>query len=221
MPRFGFRAASRFGTISAVDEQQVIYVLDLLGTSSFAFSGVLRGFDRRPDIIGMVILAAATALGGGIIRDMILGQPVAMLRDMNYLLVILGSAAVAFLFPTRLKRREAFFKYFDAFGLGVFSAIGASLAWKGGLNPVSVLFIAGLTGAGGGVIRDVLLGEMPLVLYKEIYILAVAVGAGALMAVEELGGGAGAGFLTAMIVTFVIRALAIRFNWSLPRFTLR
>ncbi len=204
-----------------MNDRTFIYALDLLGTASFAFSGVLRGFERRPDFIGMVILAGVTALGGGIVRDAALNRQASMLADPNYLIVILASAALAFMFPSRLVRRELFFKYFDAFGLGVFSAIGAGLAWDQGLNPISVLFIAGITGAGGGVIRDVLLGEMPLVLYKDVYILAVAIGAGGLMAVRAMGGSPNAGFLTAMIATFAIRTLAIHYNWSLPRFTMK
>jgi len=198
-------------------EQDIIHVLDLLGTASFAFSGALRGLNRRPDVVGMTILAGATALGGGIIRDVLMGRTILMLRDMNYLLVIVASAVLTALFPQRLYRKERFFLYFDAVGLGVFSAIGAGVAYSQGMNIVSVVFVACITGAGGGVIRDVLLGEMPLVLYREVYVLAVAVGSGVMLLVRALGAAELAGFLTAMGVTTVIRILAIRYNWSLPR----
>ena len=212
----------------------LIYALDLVGTASFAFSGALRGLGRRPDIVGITILAGATAIGGGIVRDAILQQQVKMLWDVNYLLVILASAIVTYLFPRALSSRESFFKYFDAINLGIFSAIGASIAWKlghdaqflqqvhatpwyKGTNPLSVLFFAAITGAGGGVIRDILLNRVPLVLYKEIYILAVILGAGAMIVVRESGGGEDVGFLTAMSITTAVRVLAIRFNWTLPR----
>ncbi len=198
-------------------EINITYVLDLVGTASFAFSGVLRGMRRRPDIVGMTILAGATAVGGGAIRDMVLHRPVVMLQDINYLLVILLAVLVTVLFPKGLRRNEVFFKYFDAIGLGVFSAIGASVAWDRGLNPLSVLFIASITGAGGGVIRDVLLGEMPLVLYREVYISAVVAGAGAMMLARWLGASEIIGFLIAMAIATTLRMVCIRFDWSLPR----
>ena len=204
---------------SDIGSLNIRYALDLFGTAAFAFSGVLRGFHRKPDIVGMAILATATALGGGILRDAILGARATMLADPVYLLVILGTVLVSALTPARLRRGEAFFKYCDAVGLGIFSAIGATLALNDGLNALAVVFVAAITGAGGGIVRDVLLGEMPLVLYKEIYISAVAAGALALLAVRGLGGGADLAFLAGMAVTVVIRVLAIWRNWSLPRFT--
>ncbi|HAU38246.1 MAG TPA: hypothetical protein DCX07_11105 [Phycisphaerales bacterium] len=207
---------------------ELIYALDLMGTAGFAFSGALRGLQRRPDLIGVTILAGATAVGGGMVRDVVLQRPVTMLWDVNYLIVILLAAMVTFLFPRALADRESFFKYFDAVGLGIFSAIGAGIAWQigersgglgwtDGINPISILFIAAITGAGSGVIRDVLITRMPLVLYKEIYILAVLVGAGGLIVVRATGGTEVAGFLAAMFLTIAIRVLAIRYNWSLPR----
>ncbi len=201
-----------------LDTRDLLYALDLMGTASFAFSGALRSLQRRPDIVGMIILATATAIGGGIIRDsVLLNRPATTLRDMNYLLVVLGSVLVTALFPGRLLRRERVFLYFDGVGLGVFSAIGAAIAWKEGMNPISVVFAACLTGAGGGVIRDVLLGQMPVVLYREVYVSAVAAGAVAMMIVRALGGGEQAGFLVAMSTTMVLRLLALYYNWSLPR----
>lgn len=200
-----------------MDEPQIIYALDLLGTASFAFSGILRGFHRKPDPVGMAIIAGATALGGGTVRDVILDRPPSMIADPAYLVVILATVGISALFPRLLQREEGFFKYADAAGLGIFSAIGATLAWDKGLNPLAVVFVAALTGAGGGVVRDVLLGEMPLVMYKDIYISAVAAGALALLAVRWAGGGPGAGFVAAMVVTIAIRVLALLRRWSLPR----
>lgn len=209
-------------------DNSLIYTLDLIGTASFAFSGALRGLDRRPDLVGISMLAGATAVGGGLVRDVALQRPVAMIWQVDYLVVILAAALITYLFPRALSYRESFFKYFDAIGLGIFSAIGAGIAydmglshggigWYHGINPLSVLFIAAITGAGGGVIRDVLLSRMPLVLYKDIYILAVAVGAAGMMLVRVMGAGPDVGFVTAMVITTSIRVLAIWFNWSLPR----
>jgi uncharacterized membrane protein YeiH len=198
-------------------DQHIIYALDLIGTAAFALSGAVRGLERKPDFIGITILAGATAVGGGMIRDVVLGHAATMLHDVNYLLVILAAALIGILFPALLRRRKSFLAYFDAVGLGIFSAIGASLAWQAQLNPLAVVFVAAMTGAGGGVIRDILMNEMPMVLYREIYISAVVVGAGVLLLVRYFGGGDAAGFLAAMTVTMLIRILAIRLNWSLPR----
>ncbi len=200
-----------------MDGTSLIYILDLVGTASFAFSGALAAMDRRPDAVGMVVLAGATALGGGVVRDATLAQSANMLHHIEYPLVILASVALTFLFPASLKRREGFFRHFDAVGLGIFSAIGATLAVNRGLNPLSVLFVAAITGAGGGVIRDVLLQRMPLVLYRDIYVTAVLLGATCLLLVRWAGGGENLGFLTAMAVTTTVRILAIHRNWSLPR----
>jgi len=195
----------------------VIHVLDLVGTASFAFSGALRALHHRPDFIGLTVLAGATAIGGGVFRDVVLNRDVTMLGDLTYPVVILAAALVAFVAAGWLKRHETFFKYFDAVGLGVFSGIGASIAWAEGFNPLSILFIAAITGAGGGVIRDVLLSEVPLVLYREVYVTAVLLGAMGLMVARELGANELAGFLIAMVVTTGVRMLAIHYNWSLPR----
>ncbi|MDD5556791.1 MAG: trimeric intracellular cation channel family protein [bacterium] len=196
----------------------IIHALDLLGMAAFAFSGALRAMRRRPDFVGMTILAGATAIGGGLIRDTILGGGAAMLRTWHYPAVILASVAVTAMFPFRLTERETFFQYFDAFGLGVFSAIGATIAWRNDIGFLWMLFIAAISGAGGGVIRDVLLNKMPLVLYREIYITAVVIGAAAMWVGRRfLGMGELACFSIAMTITIVIRMAAIRRGWSLPR----
>ena len=199
----------------------IIYMLDLLGIASFAFSGALRAIRRRPDLVGITILAGATAIGGGMIRDALLGGGAGMLRDWRYPAVILASALVTAIFPKKLTERETFFKYFDALGLGIFSAIGATIALRSGLGFLWAMFVAGITGAGGGVVRDVLLNEMPLVLYKEVYITAVAIGAAALCIGRQFFGlGELTGFFLGMTITITIRAAAIYRSWSLPRVNL-
>lgn len=201
-----------------MNTQNIIYVLDLVGVASFAFSGAVRAIRRRPDLVGVTVLAGATAVGGGMIRDALLGRGIGMLHDPFYPAVILASALITFAFPHTLTERETFFKYFDAFGLGIFSAIGATIAMQNNLNFLWVLFIAAITGAGGGVVRDVLLTEMPLVLYKEVYITAVAVGAAALwLGKTHLGLGEIEAFFLGMTITIAIRVTAIYRSWSLPR----
>jgi uncharacterized membrane protein YeiH len=196
----------------------VIYAVDLVGTASFAFSGALRAIDRRPDVVGMLILAAATAAGGSVFRDVVLHRDVAMLRDGGYPAVILLATAVTFLFPASVSRRERLFKYSDAIGLGVFSAFTASAAWHSpGIHPLAVLLIATVAGCAGGVVRDLIIRKDTLVLANELYVTPMIVGTAALMAVEALGASALAGFLTAMAVTTALRVFAIRFDWRMPR----
>ena len=197
-----------------------IYAVDLVGTASFAFSGALRAADRRPDLVGMLILAAATAAGGSVFRDVVLNRDVAMLRDGGYPAVILLATVLTFFFPSSVSRRERLFKYSDAIGLGIFSAFTASAAWQTpGIHPLAVLFVATAAGCAGGVVRDLIIRKDTLVLTNELYVTPMIVGTAALMAVETLGGGRMAGFFTALGVTTLIRLLAIRFDWRLPRMT--
>jgi uncharacterized membrane protein YeiH len=196
----------------------ILYAIDLFGTASFAFSGALRAIDREPDFIGMLILAGATAAGGSVLRDTILNRDVLMLRDWGYPLVILFSVLVTFLFPRELLRRESILKYFDAIGLGIFSAITASVTWNTpGINPLSVLYIATITGCAGGVVRDLIIRKETLVLSNELYVTPVMLGAAALMLVQRLGASPTAAFVVAMVVATSIRLAAIRFDWRLPR----
>ena len=202
----------------ALTFQDAIYAVDLVGTASFALSGALRAADRRPDFVGMLVLAAATAAGGSVFRDVVLNRDVVILRDWGYPLAIIGSTLVTFLFPASVGRRERLLRYFDAVGLGVFSAFTASAAWRtAGMNPLSVLLVATLSGCAGGVVRDLIIRKETLILSNELYVTPMILGAAALMGVEALGAGQLAGFSTAMAVTTGIRLCAIRFDWRLPR----
>ncbi len=202
----------------ALQPQNAIYVIDLFGTASFAFSGALRAIDRRPDFVGMVLLAGATAVGGGVLRDIILRREAFIVHDWGYPAVILASVVVTFLFPAMVVAREKLLRYFDAVGLGVFSAVTASALWQTpGTNPLSVLFIATFTGCAGGVIRDLLIDKPSLVLQNELYVTPVVIGAAGLMLVCSLGAGELTGFFTAMLLTTILRCVAIYRDWRLPR----
>jgi uncharacterized membrane protein YeiH len=198
-----------------------IYAVDLLGTASFAFSGALRAVDRRPDFVGMLILAAVTALGGGVLRDVIIRRDILFLHDFAYPLAVLLSAIAVCLFPAHLLRRERAFRYFDAVGLGVFSATTAAVTWHTpGVSALSVLFVATATGCAGGVVRDLLIEKPSLVLANELYVTPAILGAAALILSESLGAPALWPLFIAMILTTTLRILAIRFEWRLPRIPL-
>ncbi len=200
------------------DATSVIYCIDLIGTASFAFSGALRVLDRKPDIVGMAILAGATAVGGSTIRDLVLGRQVMCLRDINYPLVILLSVVVTFLFPNSLRKRERIFMLSDALGLGTFAALTAEAAWNtADMNWLSVLMVATFTGCAGGVIRDVVAQKRTLVLNNELYVTPIIIGAAGLMLARVMGAGNLGGLFTAMSITIGVRLLAIAFDWRLPR----
>jgi uncharacterized membrane protein YeiH len=132
--------------------------------------------------------------------------------------VILLSALCTFLFPAAFCRREQIFKYFDAVGLGTFSALTANAVWSApGMNPLSVLFVATFTGCAGGVIRDLLMQKPTLVLSNELYITPVVIGAAGLTLARSLGASELAGFVVAMSLAAGIRWMAIFWEWRLPR----
>lgn len=196
----------------------IILWIDLFGTASFAVSGAIRALDRRPDFIGMLILAGVTAIGGSVLRDVILNRDPVTLQHMGYPLAILLAVALVWVFPGSVSRRQSWLLYTDAIGLGVFSAFTAALAWnKPGMNPLSVLMLSTFVGCAGGVIRDLIIGKQSLVLANELYVTPMIIGTAALMGVKSLGAHDFTGLMTAMVVTTVIRVLAIWFDWRLPR----
>jgi uncharacterized membrane protein YeiH len=198
-----------------------IHAVDLCGTASFAFSGALRAIDRRPDFVGMLILASCAAAGGGVLRDVLLRRDILFLHDFAYPLVIVLSVIAVCLFPGHVLRRERVFRYFDAVGLGVFSASTASITWQTpGVNPLSVLFVATAAGCAGGVIRDLLIEEPTLVLTNELYVTPVIIGTAGLIVAEWLGASQLAAFIVAMTITTTIRIMAIHWGWHLPRIPL-
>jgi uncharacterized membrane protein YeiH len=195
-----------------------LYAIDLLGTAGFAISGALRAIDRRPDYVGMLILATSAAAGGGVLRDVVLKRDILFLHDVGYPLAVLVSVVAVCMFPLHLLRRERVFRYFDAVGLGVFSASTAAVTWHTpGVNALSVLFVATAAGCAGGVIRDLMIGKPTLVLTNELYVTPAIFGAAALMAAEVLGAPAPVPFALAMTITTAIRMAAIRWDWRLPR----
>ncbi|GHT44091.1 membrane protein [Planctomycetales bacterium] len=185
---------------------------------SFAFSGAIRAIDRKPDIIGMLILAAATALGGAILRDGILNRNVIVIVDPMYSVMIVIAVLITFFYPSKLFRSYKMFQYSDATGLAVFAAVTASVAWQTfHLHPISVILIACFGGCAGGVVRDLIIQKPTVVLSDEIVLMPVIIGAISLMAVESLGCGELAGFIAAIFVGTVLRVIAIIGDFRLPR----
>ena len=185
----------------------LLVVLDLTGIFAFALSGGLVGVRKRLDVFGVLVLAAATGLGGGFIRDLLIGDvPPAALADWRYLVVPVVAGLVTFWFHPTLGRMERLVTVFDAFGLGLFCVVGALKAVDHGLGPLPAALMGVVTAVGGGVVRDLLAGRVPVVLRSELYATPALVAA--LLAV--------AGDMTAVPTwTFAIPAAALATTWRL------
>lgn len=210
--------AAAADTVGAITGNPLLLAVDLLGTFVFALSGALLAVRRNFDVFGVAVLALAAALGGGVIRDLLIGAiPPVALVDGRYGAAALVAGAIGFVAHRPLERLGPAVRLFDAVGLGFFTVAGTSKALSAGLRPFAAVVLGVVTGVGGGIIRDLLAGEVPLVLRREIYAVAALVGA-SLVAAAELRGRYGivaAG--VAVGATFAIRMIAVARHWNAPR----
>jgi uncharacterized membrane protein YeiH len=199
-------------------EPPLLLALDLAGTFAFALNGALTAVRAaRLDIVGVLTLGVITALGGGIIRDVLIGAiPPATFRDWRYLALAFGGGLVAFVLSRRLERLETPIVVLDAVGLSVFAVMGTVKALEFGLGVGPAILLGGLTGVGGGVIRDTLVRQIPSVLRSDLYAIPALV-AGALAAGAVRAGLYGLpAALGAAAVCFAIRMLGVRFGLNAP-----
>jgi uncharacterized membrane protein YeiH len=193
-------------------------VLDLAGIFVFALSGALVGIRKDLDVVGVLVLAGVAGLGGGMIRDVLIGAvPPASLTDWRYLLVPALSGVVALRFHPSLGRIERHINVLDALGLGLFCVTGSAKAMLYGLGPVPAALLGMLTGIGGGVLRDLLAGRTPLVLKQEVYALPALAGATVVAVTWELGLYRSWLAIAAAALCITIRLLAIWRKWDAPR----
>lgn len=195
----------------------LLVALDLIGTFVFALSGAAEGVKHRLDLFGVLVLSFAAATAGGLMRDVLIGSiPPAALSDVRYILVAISAGLLMFLAPKIVERLRRTVLLFDAAGLALFVITGTYKALAFSLNPIAACLLGVLTGIGGGIVRDLLVREIPTVLHREIY--AVAGLAGALVVVL--------GYywhlppvlvsIIAGILCFGLRLISIRRNWQLP-----
>jgi uncharacterized membrane protein YeiH len=195
--------------------------LQLAGTVAFAVSGAAVAIRAGMDWLGVAVLAAVTAVGGGTVRDLLLGRlPVGWIQDPWPVWVALGTAAVviaeAYWHPRQAPDSLRLVLVADAAGLAIFTIDGTTLALAAGASgPVAVL-LGVITGTGGGVARDVLARQRPLILVGQIYALSAAAGSAVLVVLTEIRTPAEAARWIAVAVTLVLRLLAVRYSWSLP-----
>jgi uncharacterized membrane protein YeiH len=196
-----------------------VHFLDLFGTMIFAVTGALKAIEHKLDIVGVIVLSGIAGLAGGIIRDVVIGRtPPSALVDPLYI-IITSITGIGILFLYRyVKNLMRLFLIFDAFGLGIFSLLGANIAFSMfGLNLVIMMFAGVITAVGGGIIRDMLVSEIPLVLRKELYVSVSFVGVLSFFILHYLGVNILISTIIGIIVITSFRIAAIKYNWNLPR----
>lgn len=195
----------------------VLQVLDLVGIFVFGITGALVGVRKKLDVFGILVLALVTGLGGGFIRDVLLGAtPPTALRDWRYLVVPVVAGLLTFFLHPRIGRVERMVNVFDAAGLALFCVTGALTAIDYDLSPLPAALIGTIAGIGGGVIRDVLSGRVPVVLRSEIYATPAFLGAGIVVVAAAFGYHALWVPIAAAVACFAIRLIAIRRGWNAP-----
>jgi uncharacterized membrane protein YeiH len=193
------------------------YVLDLAGTLVFALSGAMAGVRQKLDLFGVLVLSFVAANTGGITRDILIGAiPPGAIKDWHYLGVSLVAGIITFYFPSAITRRWNPVLLFDAAGLALFAVSGAHKALAYGLNPVMATLLGMLTGIGGGMARDILLAEIPIVLRADLYAVAALAGAAIVVIANMLQVPAGAAAIVGAAFCFGLRVLAMKRGWQLP-----
>lgn len=196
----------------------VLYTLDLVGTGAFAASGAVAGIRRKMDLFGVMVLGLVTAIGGGTLRDLLLGDnPPFCFKNEVYLYLALGVSLLTFALYRHMTVMHQPLLYFDAIGLGTFVVIGTEKALHFDLGLLGAVIMGVITATAGGVIRDVLANQIPLILRKEIYASACLAGGTLLVLLIQNGLPRSMALLIAAATVIALRLLAIRFNWALPR----
>lgn len=196
----------------------ILYILDLIGTAAFAASGAWVAVRRRMDLFGVLVLGLVTAVGGGTLRDLLVGDlPPFSLQNEIYLYVASAAALAVFANRNRFQMVERPLLVLDAIGLGTFVVIGTTKALDFQLGFLGAALMGVMTCTAGGVIRDVLANQVPLILRKEVYASACLAGSVLLVAMENFGAPRPLAALVAAATVIVLRLLAIHYKWSLPR----
>lgn len=191
--------------------------IDILGTMAFAISGVLVAMEKKLDVFGVFIIAFVTAVGGGTLRDVLIGNtPVAWMQQPIYIYVILGTVVFAILFSNQLKYLRKTLFLFDTIGIGLFTMVGIEKGLSAELLPIMCIALGTITACFGGVIRDILCNEIPVIFRKEIYATACILGGLVYFMLRVLPVNHAYVYSAAILVVIIIRLLAVKFRISLP-----
>lgn len=197
---------------------EIITFIDILGTISFAISGILTAMNKRMDAFGILIIALITSIGGGTLRDVLIGKtPVTWMQDQVFPTVIFITAVFAVLFRSKLKyfRRSLFL--FDTIGIGLYTVTGVQVSLAFGLDPLICVILGTVSACFGGVLRDILCNEIPIIFHKEIYATACIAGASAYLLFIEFNMSQNIAMVLSGAIIITIRILAVTFHWQLPR----
>ncbi len=196
---------------------ELLRIIDIAGVAAFSISGAFAAMDKKLDIFGIIIIAFVTALGGGTLRDILIGEvPVNWMRDLSSVWVVLIGATTAILFTKTIKNYHKVLLLFDSIGLGFFTVLGIQIAVSHQLHPVVCIMLGTITACFGGVIRDISLNNIPLIFQKEIYATACIVGSIVFFALNEMEMSPTAIEVVCIAVVVCIRLLAVKYNWRLP-----
>jgi uncharacterized membrane protein YeiH len=192
-------------------------IIDVLGTVAFAISGVLVAMEKKLDVFGVFIIAFVTAVGGGTLRDVLIGNtPVSWMKEPLYILIILLSVIAAILFSGRLKYFSKSLFLFDTIGIGLYTMVGIEKGLNADLLPVICIALGTMTASFGGVLRDILCNEIPVIFRKEIYATVCILGGSIYFLLMQFPIDSTIAYIVAIISIIVMRILAVRFKISLP-----
>ena len=198
-------------------EELLTLVLNLMGTFAFGLSGGILGVKKRMDLFGVLVLSISTGLGGGIARDLLLGHtPPTTLTDWRYLAAAGLAGILVFVWYNRIVNHGRLTTTFDAVGLSIFTVTGTVIALNAGLGPAPAALLGMLTGVGGGVMRDVLAAEVPLILRSEVYAVASMLGAVIIIVASQAGLSGIPSEILAALATFILRIVSVQRGWKIP-----
>jgi uncharacterized membrane protein YeiH len=195
-----------------------ISILDYLGTIAFAVTGASKAIAHKADIFGIIVLATVVGVGGGVTRDVIFGRFPNAFSDPIYITLTVVVGITMFFLYVKFKKKMGIWLVFDAVGLGVFSILGASIAYQVvGLEFLPMLFGGMITAIGGGILRDVFVREIPIVFVKEVYAIASIIGIVVFYAILSSGVDIQIASIIGIVAGTGIRLLAMKYNWNLPK----
>jgi len=196
---------------------KIFYLLDIIGTMAFALSGALTAMNKKLDPFGVFIIAFVTAVGGGTLRDILIGRtPVGWMRDLNYVYLISLGYILAIIFRKKLDRLRTSLFLFDTIGLGVFTLIGLEKGLETQLHPIICIALGTMTACFGGVTRDILCNEIPVIFRREIYATICIIGGILFFVLKRWNLDNDVLYLITSAVMISIRLMAVKFKWYLP-----
>jgi uncharacterized membrane protein YeiH len=196
-------------------------ILEILGTAAFAISGALSAMNRKLDVFGIFIIAFVTGIGGGTVRDILIGNtPVTWMDNIIYIYLIGIVTILSIIFRTKINYLKTSLFLFDTIGLGIFTIIGVETGIQNNLDPIISVALGVMTGTFGGVIRDILCNEIPVIFRKEIYATACLIGGLVFIVLHKLGVEREIIYIVTSLIVISIRLVVVKFKISLPSFYL-